>query len=141
MARPPLPAIILGAAGLLPFFAGALAVHGMLPGVSSPFTGVLILQSYGAAILAFMGGCLWGFAARAGRTSWREMGFSVIPALWATSATFLPSALVTLMLGFVALFIIDLLFHRWHLCPDWWITLRLPLTIGVLVSLTAGVLL
>ena len=136
--RPPLPAIALGAAGLLPFLGGALAVHGLLPGVSNPFTGYLILQSYGAAILAFMGGCLWGFAAQAGRAGWKELGVSVIPGLWAFSVTFSPDAMLSLMIGYVALFVFDLMFRGWGLGPKWWISLRLPLTLVVLVCLAFG---
>ena len=48
-ARVPLPAAALGVAGLLPFAAGALAAWGLMPGISNPFTGLLVLQTYGAA--------------------------------------------------------------------------------------------
>lgn len=136
MTRPPLPATVLGAAGLIPFAGGALAVIGLMP--IQPFTGVLILQSYGAAILAFMGGCLWGFAAHAGRAGWQQLAASVIPGLWAFSATFAPNALLSLMLGFVVLLALDLMFRLWRLTPPWWMTLRLPLTAGVLACLAVG---
>ena len=134
----PKPASILGAAGLLPFIAGALAAHGLMPGVSNPFTGVLILQTYGAAILAFMGGCLWGFAAEAGRAGWRELTASVVPGLWAASVVFSPSAMESLIAGFVVLLALDLLFRGWGLGPRWWLTLRLPLTLVVVLCLAAG---
>ncbi|MEM1264737.1 MAG: DUF3429 domain-containing protein [Pseudomonadota bacterium] len=142
----PLPALLLGVAGLLPFVAGALAAHGMMPGISNPITGLLILQTYGAAILAFMGGCLWGFAAEARRRDWQPYVYSVIPALWAASATLFPGipgfgappALATLASGFVVLLAVDLLFRGWGLGPRWWLSLRLPLSAGVLVCLGAG---
>lgn len=134
----PRPALLLGLAGLLPFIAGALAAHGLMPGISNPVTGFLILQSYGAAILAFMGGCFWGFAAEAGRTGWKEFAVSVIPGLWAFSATFSPNAILSLLIGFVLLFILDLIFRGWGLGPKWWIALRLPLTAGVLICLGLG---
>ncbi len=140
MTRVPTPAAALGAAGLLPFIAGALATHGLMPGISSPVTGLLILQSYGSAILAFMGGCLWGFAAQAGRAGWRELGVSVAPGLWAFSVAFSPDALLSLIIGFVFLFILDLMFRGWGLGPAWWLRLRLPLTLGVLACLIAGAL-
>lgn len=134
----PRPAALLGAAGLLPFVAGALAVHGLMPGINSPVTGFLILQSYGAVILAFMGGCLWGFAAQAGRTGWREFAVSVAPGLWAASVAFSPDALVSLIMGFVFLQALDALFRGWGLGPAWWLRLRLPLTGVVLVCLFVG---
>lgn len=125
---------------MLPFAAGALAAHGLMPGIGDPVTGYLILQTYGAAILAFMGGCLWGFAAQAGRTGWGPFAASVIPGLWAFSSAFSPNALASLLLGFVVLFALDLMFRGWGLGPVWWLRLRLPLTVGVLVCLGAGLL-
>ncbi len=140
MNKPPLPVTLLGAAGLLPFLGGALASHSLLPGVDNPFTGLLILQSYGSAILAFMGGCLWGFAAQAGRTGFREFAVSVIPGLWAFSVTFSPSAMGSLMLGFVLLLVFDLMFRGWGLGPRWWLTLRIPLSVGAIACLAVGAL-
>ena len=134
----PLPALVLGFAGLLPFIAGALAAHGLMPGINSPVTGFLILQTYGSAILAFMGGCLWGFAAQAGRAGWRELIYSVVPGLWAFSVAFSPDAMLSLILGFVFLQLIDLMFRGWGLTPLWWLSLRLPLTLIVLFCLAAG---
>ncbi len=138
MTPPPRSATILGAAGLLPFIAGVLAIYGLMPGVSNTVTGYLILQGYGVAILAFMGGCLWGFAAQAGRTGWRAFAVSVTPGLWAFSVTFSPDALLSLIIGFVFLLILDLIFRGWGLGPKWWLTLRLPLTLGVLICLGLG---
>ena len=131
----PTPALALGFAGLLPFLAGTLAVHGLMPGISNPITGLLILQGYGSAILAFMGGCLWGFAAQAGQAGWKQLGVSVAPGLWAASVTFSPDALLSLIIGFVFLFSLDLMFRAWGLGPRWWISLRLPLTLGVVICL------
>ena len=138
--RVPLPAKALGAAGVLPFAAGALAAHGALPGVSNPITGLLILQAYGAAILAFMGGCLWGFAAQAGSTAWRDYAVAVLPGLWAASVAFSPQAMLSLIIGFLFLQALDLLFRGWELGPAWWNRLRLPLTAAVLACLIAGAL-
>lgn len=138
MTPPPRPAAVLGAAGLLPFVAGVLAIYGLMPGVSNTVTGYLILQGYGVVILAFMGGCLWGFAAQAGRTGWRVFAVSVIPGLWAFSVTFSPDALLSLIIGFIVLLILDLMFRGWGLGPKWWLTLRLPLTLGVLICLGLG---
>lgn len=137
-ARVPLPAAVIGAAGLLPFAAGALAAHGLMPGVSNPFTGLLILQTYGAAILAFMGGCLWGFAAQAGKAGWLTLILSVIPGLWAFGANFAVDAVGALFAGYVVLVLLDLVLVGRDLGPPWWLRLRLPLTAGVLICLAAG---
>ena len=134
----PLPAAVLGAAGLLPFIAGVLTIYGLMPGVGNPVTGYLVLQSYGAAILAFMGGCLWGFAAQAGQSSWKLLGISVTPGLWAFSTTFSPDALLSLIIGFFFLLVLDMLFRSWGLGPKWWLTLRIPLTVVVMICLGLG---
>jgi hypothetical protein len=136
----PFPALVLGLAGLAPFAAGALAAHGLLPGVGDAATGLAILQGYGQAILAFMGGCLWGFAAQAGRAGWKELGASVVPGLWAFSVGFAPSPLASLVMGYLVLLAFDVNFRLWGLGPDWWLRLRLPLTAGVLACLGAGLL-
>ena len=98
----------------------------------------MILQGYGIAILGFLGGCLWGFAAQAGRTGWREYAVAVLPGLWAFSVTFSPSPLLSLAIGFAFLQALDALFRGWGLGPRWWLALRLPLTAGVLVCLLAA---
>ncbi len=139
-ARVPLPAAVLGAAGLLPFAAGALAAHGLMPGISNPFTGLLILQTYGAAILAFMGGCLWGFAAQAGRAGWLALAMAVVPGLWAFGSNFAADAIEALFAGFVVLLLLDVALTGQGLGPAWWLRLRLPLSAGVLVCLGAGML-
>lgn len=138
MSRVPTAAAALGAAGLLPFLAGALAVHGLMPGIDNPVTGYLMLQAYGSAILAFMGGCLWGFAAQAGRTGWKEFAVSVAPGIWAFAVAFSPDALISLILGFLFLQALDLMFRGWGLGPRWWIALRLPLTLIVIICLIVG---
>ncbi|MEM8789097.1 MAG: DUF3429 domain-containing protein [Pseudomonadota bacterium] len=134
----PLPALALSIAGLLPFVAGALAARGLMPGIDNPVTGVLILQTYGAAILAFMGGCLWGFAVQADRATWRELGAAVLPGLWAFSVSFSPDPILSLMIGFVFVLALDLVFRGWGLNPEWWPRLRLPLTAAVLACLAIG---
>ncbi len=146
MTRIPSPALILGLAGLIPFLWGAATslspglaeVSGAAFGVR--FTAQALLQGYGVVILAFMSGVIWGFAARA-KGADATFGYvsSVLPALW---AFFLgtgerPLALWMLLLGFVALLVLDALFARRGLAPDWWMALRLLLT-GV-VALCLGI--
>ena len=61
----PLPALALGLAGLVPFAYGVLMIFsaagtwptlGLFP--SDPQGGVVMLERFGAAVLAFMGGCI-----------------------------------------------------------------------------------
>lgn len=152
--RIPAAALLLSLAGLAPFIWAALLVIDIwevetawipdflrLPQVLEG-DGRLIMLRYGGIILPFMSGVLWGFATNA--AGWRAgaaFGLSVIPALW---WFFMPglgvqSALINLAIGFLALLILDYMFQRWELAPPWWMSLRIQLTVVVLICLAVGV--
>ena len=143
MTRPPLAPLLLGLAGLLPFLAGALITLGLFPeNTVLSQDGRLVLTRYGTIILCFMSGVLWGFATRAtGPQATVAYALSVIPALW---TFFQPGrsadeALINLMIGFLAVLLLDYAFSRWDLTPGWWMPLRLLLTAIVLICLCIGV--
>ena len=148
MSRIPFPVAFLGFFGLVPFVYGVLllfATTGSLPTVgivdSSPEGGAELLERFGAIILAFMGGCLWGFASAPGRTPTMPILFAtIIPAFIALIALRPDPALscVWLAFGFVALQAIDVLLHRAGVTPEYWLSLRLPLTAGVMACLLLG---
>lgn len=140
--------LILGLAGLLPFLWGALTV--LFPDlglwtaqtVGPRFAGPYVMLFYGAVILSFMSGVLWGFATRAeGTLATIGYALSVIPALWAFFMTGggPQSAGMSLIFGFAGLLFIDAQFARWRLAPSWWMALRLPLSAVVLACLVIGV--
>ena len=140
--------LILGLAGLLPFLWGALTV--LFPDlglwtaqtVGPRFAGPYVMLFYGAVILSFMSGVLWGFATRAeGTLATIGYALSVIPALWAFFMTGggPQSAGMSLIFGFAGLLFIDAQFARWGLAPPWWMALRLPLSAVVLACLVIGV--
>ncbi|MEC8793030.1 MAG: DUF3429 domain-containing protein, partial [Pseudomonadota bacterium] len=60
LSRPPIPVAGLGAGGFLPFAAGAAALW-WAPGTWQALA-VASQLSYGAVILSFLGGILWGLA-------------------------------------------------------------------------------
>ena len=146
---PPLAALALGLAGLIPFVWGALTVlnpgleHWGAVTLGPRFVGPYIGLAYGTVILAFMSGVLWGFATRAeGWLATSGYALSVIPALW---AFFMvgggpTSAAINLMAGFAGLVMLDAHFARAGLAPAWWMPLRIGLTAIVLVSLGVIVL-
>ena len=144
----PSGALILGLAGLIPFFWGALLILGLDTG-SLPLPaalqgdGRLVLLRYGGIILPFMSGVLWGFATKTtGARATMGYALSVLPARWWFFApgTGPVSALTSLLSGFVALLLLDYAFWRWGLAPRWWMSLRLLLTAGVVLSLGIGIL-
>ncbi|MEL6583998.1 MAG: DUF3429 domain-containing protein [Pseudomonadota bacterium] len=146
----PRAAAILGAAGLIPFVIGAallLTTPGTIPTLalapSQPQGGEFLLIRYGTIILCFMAGCQWGFLARPGRTpNATELVISVLPAIWATYVLALAETsadqLLGLIIGFLLLIPADYTFQVREIAPNWWLTLRLPLTLVVVICLSIG---
>ncbi|SFQ44863.1 Protein of unknown function [Roseivivax halotolerans] len=147
MTQIPRSALILGLAGVIPFAWGALtllapALAGWGQQTLGPrFIGPYVQLYYGAIILSFMSGVLWGFATKA-EDSRAATGYalSVIPALWAFFMTGggPTSAAINLMTGFAGLLILDFAFWRWGLAPGWWMQLRVLLTALVVLCLAVG---
>lgn len=139
----PRAAVALGLFGLVPFvLLSAIALFG--PEAARPPAHQL-LAAYGAVILAFMGGCRWGFAgAGMGEgPGWWPLCVAVVPALLGFGALAMdgsgggPGALVVLALGLIALFAADVALTRAGGAPAWWPGLRLPLTAVASASLLA----
>ncbi len=141
MSRIPTAPLVLGLAGLLPFlwgvatlFSPALADWGTWH-LGTRFVGPHVQLFYGAIILSFMGGAIWGFATRADHAG--AYVLAVLPALWAfffTSGGVVAPALF-LAAGFAGLLAIDALFWSRGLAPGWWMPLRVLLTSVVVVCL------
>ncbi len=90
-----------------------------------------------------MFGVLWGFATKtSGTVATTGYALSVIPALWAFF--FVGggpvSAAIYLIFGFVGLLGLDWLFWKQELAPDWWMPLRIGLTIVVVLCLLTVVI-
>ncbi len=138
----PLPALILGWLGVIPF--AALPIAGVLD-MELPFAGWrngLVL--YAAVILSFMGGAQWGLAMAAddGRNPsalGSRLAASVVPALWGWAVILFIGAtsesLLALAAGFLLLLVYDLGSARTGLAPGWYGSLRLQLTFAVVACL------
>ena len=146
----PRSALILGLAGVLPFLWGALTLLSDalaswgLANLGARFIGPYVQLYYGAVILSFMSGVLWGFAAQlSGARATSGYILSVLPALWAFFMTGggPTSAGISLIVGFVGLLRLDFAFWRWGLAPAWWMQLRILLTALVVICLSVGVFL
>ncbi|QYX58263.1 DUF3429 domain-containing protein [Roseovarius sp. SCSIO 43702] len=136
--------LLLGLAGLLPFLWGVATLYSEPLGnwttatIGPRFVGPYVALFYGAVILSFMSGVLWGFATRLdGRRAVLGYGLSVLPALWVffTTGGGPDRAGLALMVGFLAILPLDWLFARWGAAPNWWMPLRLLLTGVVLACL------
>ena len=146
--RIPRVQLILGLAGLIPFLWGAatllnddLMVWGATR-LGPRFVGPYIQLFYGSVILSFMSGVLWGFAMRtSGATAAVAHTLSVIPALWAFFMTGggPVGAGTNLIFGFAGLLLLDFAFSKWRLAPEWWMSLRVGLTVVVIACLAVVV--
>ena len=140
----PRPALLLGLAGLIPFIWGAATLLSVDIGtwgvrtLGPRFAGPFVLLNYGQIILAFMSGVLWGFATRAeGSAATAGYALSTIPALWAfimigAGAT---TSAIYLIAGFIGLLALEFSFWKQGLAPNWWMQMRVPLTIIVVACL------
>ncbi len=139
----PRSALILGLAGLIPFLWGALNILSPATAqwggenIGPRFIGPYVQLFYGAIILSFMSGVLWGFATKAtGQMATVSYILSVIPAFWAFFMTGggPTAAAVNLIVGFLGLLLLDWHFWRLGLAPGWWMHLRGLLAAIVILS-------
>ena len=147
MKKIPNSALILGLSGLIPFFWGTVTSLDFvleslkLTDLSEEYIGPRISLIYGTIILAFMSGVLWGFAANIGDKR-RPVGLtlSVLPALWAffTFSGTLINPFISLIIGFLGVFALDVRFYYWQLTPEWWLSLRSILTLFVIIFLSVN---
>ena len=148
MKRVPRPALFLGLAGVLPFCWGVLTMQFdalskfTLVYAGSRFVGPFVQLFYGAVILSFMSGVLWGYSTNMkGKSAVLGYSLSVLPALWAFfSASGSPEQTgQNLIIGFLGLLVIDWYFWSRGFAPSWWMKLRLLLTFLVIPLLAVGV--
>ena len=128
----PRPALLLGASGLLPSLAMLVAM-GLLPGHRAAAATVGI--AYGALIASFVGGAWWGLAAARAEAAAqpRILVLSVVPCLLAWPALLVAPAAGLLLLAavFATLPAMDRDLRARGVAPDWWLSLRLPLSFGM----------
>ncbi|QUD89794.1 DUF3429 domain-containing protein [Phenylobacterium montanum] len=139
--RPPAAARLLGWLGVAPFLAPAAAKL-----LGAPLWGPeMIWRSYGAIILAFMGGAQWGLAVGAdpgdAHGQLRRYSISILPALtaWGSLALAPRPSLAVQLCGFAALLAYDLWTVRIGRTPSWYGRLRIQLSAAVSACLAVGV--
>lgn len=132
--------LLLGTAGLLPFWGLAMGI-GLAPlgGASAP-SFATALATYGAVIVSFLGGIRWGLATRADQPAVAaQYVLAVVPSLLAWAALALPPVWSLAGLGLVAL-VLGPLDTRLvgTLAPAWYGRLRLILSCGAGAALLLG---
>ncbi len=139
-------ALLLGLAGLIPFVGGSL--FALSADEDWRRIGLLALGSYGAVILAFLGGVHWGFGLDAADTQTSRVerarfGLGVVPSLigWAgllvTYVGLPKTGLLVIAAGFVATTIAEARAARTGLVPPGYMLLRWVLSVVVVVCLVS----
>lgn len=137
----PTAALVLGAAGIIPFLACTV---GLAAGLTLPVIGggarlTQALIVYGVAILSFLGGVRWGIALgyEDDGQARRDYAIAVVPALVGWGATLLAPtpALWTLCAAFILQGLMDYGLYCREVAPEWYGRLRLGLSGAVAVLL------
>ena len=142
MTRIPKPAKILGLLGLLPFLIAlfsAISIDLQLSLETNLKINVSKLQAiYSTIILCFMSGTYWGISSNAKNQDTLPYTLSILPTLYILGIHlyfdeyFLP----LIGFGFILLIPIDIYFSKSKMAPEWWLRLRIPLSIlvfGILI--------
>ncbi|UUL82146.1 DUF3429 domain-containing protein [Sphingomonas qomolangmaensis] len=143
----PANARLLGFAGLLPQVAALGAILSGEP--EWAFSAQALAFAYAAIIFSFLGGLWWGLAAASPVARAWVFGVSVLPSLvalasaipWAVGMTWPAPSLMLLGLGIIASLAVDRRLVAEGVAPPWWMTLRVPLSLGLGgLTLAIGVL-
>jgi hypothetical protein len=138
----PRPALLLGWAGVIPF--ALLTAASVLDIQPWSLDRTMALRAYGACILSFMGGAQWGvlLPQEGGHAPFFRYLISVLPALLAFLCLLIPSTpgLIGLIIGFLALLAYDLSTIDQGIAPRWYASLRIQLTLAVVVLLGIALL-
>lgn len=145
VARPPIAAMVLGYAGLLPPII-AVAVRLIDPAKGGMLLALALF--YAALILSFLGGMWWGaVSARvngAALSLW--LAIAVVPSLVALAAgavlfASVLSAAAIVAAGLLGSLLVDMALVRAGHVPPWWMKLRVPLSVGLAaLTLLTGLL-
>lgn len=142
--RPPVWAERLGLAGLAPFC--GLAALAWFGPAASQAPALVALLAYGATILSFLGGIIWGFAIADTRNE-ADLGrnaplfiLGVLPQLlgWGALLVGGPPGHLVVAAGLVAVLWIDRRLVAEGRAPGWYGTLRLRLSLLAALAMLAG---
>jgi len=137
----PVSALLLGAAGLIPFF-GLAVWQGRVSDELLADRLILAYVFYAASILSFLGGIGWGLAMSEQDPMQRGLSFSIstLPSLVGWAAAFINVQNLAFSLGILsAAFILqgiwDFYLVQTQRAPRWFAKMRLGLTIAVIASM------
>lgn len=134
----PRMAVGLGYAGLVPQVAGLILI--MSGGPEWRFAALSMAFAYAALIYSFLGGVWWGLAARSPAQAPRWIwSVSILPSLialacawpWAVGGDWPGPSLIVLGIALASSIVVDIPLARAGLTPARWLSLRVPLSLGL----------
>ena len=132
---------MLALIGFVPFAVLALWLYGIAPGHPWRQGTILLLTTYGAVVLSFLGGIRWGLAlfVREGHRE-RDIILSIVPPLTGWIAVIVPPPLtfVFLAVAFAAQGAWDSLTLTPEAVPSWYRRVRIQLTLLVVAALVVA---
>ena len=133
----PKPAKILGLLGLLPFLIALFStINANLYFLLVSYFKININELqiiYSTIILCFMSGTYWGISSNVKNQDTLPYTLSILPTLYILGIHlyfdeyFLP----LIGFGFILLIPIDIYFSKSKMAPNWWLLLRIPLSVTV----------
>lgn len=138
MAKIPYTVKIICLLGLIPFIMGTVGTFKLnIFGIETNNFFIELALLYSALILSFLGGCLFGFETLSEPFPRKSrLWLAILPTIWALLALQIPYFKASAMaIGFMIVFEFDRRASRNKITPEWWLNLRLPLTICVIISL------
>jgi len=130
--------------GAIPFIACSAALW-LAPPAYRAFA-TIVLTSYAAVILSFLGGIQWGLAVNlidtAPKSARTMFLLSVVPSLLAWAMLLLPassSRIIVAMCLFAFVWVVDALLNLQKLIPAWYFKLRSIITVIVITSMAMAV--
>ena len=137
MISPPTWPRWLGLAGLLPQLLAIFALIGGNP--EARFVALACAFAYAALILSFLGGLWWGLAAAYGRAPVWVWIAAIVPSPiafasaypWMVGEPWPGPSLVVLGIALIGSLGVDWRLRTLGIAPDWWLGLRIPLSLGL----------
>jgi len=131
----PKSVVLASLLGLVPMLLGVASTFNIGIGESFKEGFIRIAIIYTGFILSFMSGCVF-YVSSLERERILLLWFSVVPVLLALLSIIIPfMQTFVLALGFLVVLEIERKLHKLRSLPEWWLNLRFPMTLVVIILL------
>ena len=131
----PKSVVLASLLGLVPMLLGVASTFNIGIGESFKEGFIRIAIIYTGFILSFMSGCVF-YVSSLERERILLLWFSVVPVLLALLSIIIPfMQTFVLALGFLVVLEIERKLHKLRSLPEWWLALRFPMTLVVIILL------